>query len=152
MTIIMRAALILLASSAVGFPAAERTAAPRRAQTARRAVRQLDSIQDFESALESAGDDVMIVDYSTTTCGPCQLIAPKYEHMSTLYEDFHFYQVVGVVGDKSCEAWELFAHQGVELVPTFHFYKNGERQSELSGSKLTSIELIDAIEAIRWGD
>ena len=148
----MRAALILLASSAVGFPVAERAAAPRRAQTARRAVRQLDSIQDFESALESAGDDVMIVDYSTTTCGPCQLIAPKYEHMSTLYEDFHFYKAVGVVGDKDCETWELFNDQGVEVVPTFHFYKNGERQSELSGGRLTSIELIDAIEAIRWGD
>ena len=94
----------------------------------------------------------MIVDYSTTTCGPCQLIAPKYEHMSTLYEDFHFYKAVGVVGDKDCETWELFNDQGVEVVPTFHFYKNGERQSELSGGRLTSIELIDAIEAIRWDD
>ena len=52
-------ALILLASSAVGFTA-ERTAAPRRAQTARRAVRELRSIDDFESALASAGDDVLI--------------------------------------------------------------------------------------------
>ena len=103
-------------------------------------------------SLASAGDDVMIVDYSTTTCGPCQLIAPKYEHMSTLYEDFHFYKAVGVVGDKDCETWELFNDQGVEVVPTFHFYKNGERQSELSGGRLTSIELIDAIEAIRWDD
>ena len=47
----------------------------------------------FESALEAAGDSLVIVDYATSWCGPCKVIAPKYEAMSEEFTDVKFFKV-----------------------------------------------------------
>ena len=94
-----------------------------------------------------AGDALVIVDYATSTCGPCKLLAPKYDQLSELYDECCFYNVIG---DRSRDTKKLFVSQGVSTVPTIHLFKNSERRSELAGAKLTSIDIIDAIEGLRW--
>lgn len=32
-----------------------------------------------------AGEKLLIVDYSTTWCGPCKMMAPKFDDMSNRY-------------------------------------------------------------------
>ena len=46
------------------------------------AVKDVASEPVFDDAVASAGDALVIVDYSTTWCGPCKVIAPKFEEFS----------------------------------------------------------------------
>ena len=60
-----------------------RTSAP--SATALQAVVDIDSEAAFDKTIQSAGDSLVIVDYSTTWCGPCKVIAPKFEELSEKY-------------------------------------------------------------------
>mmetsp|Transcript_44037 Transcript_44037/g.77768 ORF Transcript_44037/g.77768 Transcript_44037/m.77768 type:complete len:116 (-) Transcript_44037:147-494(-) len=77
----------------------------RRQQSALQAVSEVGSIDEFDKAVkEAAGDSLVIVDYSTTWCGPCKVIYPKYEEFSEQYTDAIFLKVVG---DSSADASAL---------------------------------------------
>ena len=42
---------------------------------------------------QGAGDALVVVDYSTSWCGPCKIIAPKYDEMSEKYKNVKFFKV-----------------------------------------------------------
>ena len=104
----------------------------RRAGQPVAAVTELNSPAEFESALEAAGDSLVIVDYATSWCGPCKVIAPKYEAMSEEFSDVKFFKVMG---DSSKEADTLMRSQGVKALPSFHFWKKKELVEKVGGAK-----------------
>lgn len=55
---------------------------------------------DFDAKISSAGDKLVIVDYSTTWCGPCKVIAPKFDELSDKYSDSIFIKVSLIVGPR----------------------------------------------------
>uniref|UniRef100_A0A6V2AAC3 Thioredoxin domain-containing protein n=1 Tax=Ditylum brightwellii TaxID=49249 RepID=A0A6V2AAC3_9STRA len=57
------------------------------------AVVDIDSEAKFDKTIESAGDSLVVVDYSTTWCGPCKVIAPKFDELSEQYSDAVFVKV-----------------------------------------------------------
>jgi len=65
------------------------------------AVSNVGSEAEFDSVIQGAGDKLVVVDYSTTWCGPCKVIAPKFEEFSEKYGDAMF---LAVVGDASADA------------------------------------------------
>jgi len=107
---------------------------PRRAgqPVAAANVQELNSPEEFEKALKDAGDSLVIVDYATSWCGPCKIIAPKYEAMSEEYTGVNFFKVMG---DSSKEADQLMRSQGIKALPSFHFWKKGELVEKVSGAK-----------------
>ncbi len=40
-----------------------------------------------QQMVAAAGEKLLIVDYSTTWCGPCKMMAPKFDDMSNRYEN-----------------------------------------------------------------
>ena len=56
-------------------------------------VVDIDSESSFDSTVSSAGSNLVIVDYSTTWCGPCKVIAPKFDELSDKYPDAVFLKV-----------------------------------------------------------
>ena len=121
----------------------------RPASAARRAaVREFESLDHFEAAVESAaGDRLLVVDFSTSTCVPCQKFAPQLERVAEYYPECSFF---AVVGDRSDVARRIARSCDVSEVPTFFLYKDGERQRRMTGGKLTSMDLIDAIEDLKY--
>ena len=83
-----------------------------------------------------AGDKLLIVDYSTTWCGPCKMMAPKFDDMSTRYDAVF----VKVIGDSTPEAGQLLKREGVRSVPAFHFWKGGKRVDSISGADPDRLE------------
>lgn len=100
-------------------------------------VVEVASTSEMDSVLQAAGDSLVVVDYSTTWCGPCKVIAPQYEEMSERYTDVVF---VKVMGDATPETGELMKREGIRAVPAFHFWKTGKRVLDFTGAKATAIE------------
>eukprot|EP00527_Entomoneis_sp_CCMP2396_P009598 CAMPEP_0198136544 /NCGR_PEP_ID=MMETSP1443-20131203/182_1 /TAXON_ID=186043 /ORGANISM="Entomoneis sp., Strain CCMP2396" /LENGTH=146 /DNA_ID=CAMNT_0043797779 /DNA_START=105 /DNA_END=545 /DNA_ORIENTATION=- len=101
------------------------------------AVKSVGSDTDFDTVLKDAGDKLVVVDYSTTWCGPCKVIAPKYEELSEKYSDAIF---LAVVGDASADASKLMKREGVRSVPSFHFWVKNEKVDVVNGANPEAIE------------
>lgn len=95
------------------------------------AVKDVTTATDFDGVIEEADGKLVIVDYSTTWCGPCKIMAPKFDAMSEKYTDAVF---VKVIGDASPDASKLMKREGVRAVPAFHFWKGGKKIDQLSGA------------------
>eukprot|EP00978_Attheya_sp_CCMP212_P004303 scaffold9421_cov47-Attheya_sp.AAC.4 len=100
-------------------------------------VVDLDSEALFDKTVKSAGDSLVVIDYSTTWCGPCKVIAPKFDELSDKYPDSVFCKVIG---DASADASKLMKREGVRSVPSFHYFRNGERVEIVNGANAEAIE------------
>lgn len=98
---------------------------------------EINSIADLEAAVKTAGDNLMIVDYSTTWCGPCKVVLPKYVALSEKYPTVAFYKCVG---DLSPDGTALMKAQGVRSVPAFHLWKKGGKVDTISGARIDEVE------------
>lgn len=56
-------------------------------------VVDVDSEAAFDKTIQNAGGALVVIDYSTTWCGPCKVIAPKFEEFSEKYPDAVFLKV-----------------------------------------------------------
>lgn len=56
-------------------------------------VVDIDSEAAFDKTIQNAGGALVVIDYSTTWCGPCKVIAPKFEEFSEKYPDAVFLKV-----------------------------------------------------------
>ena len=101
------------------------------------AVIDIGSESAFDSTIKNAGSALVVVDYSTTWCGPCKVIAPKFEEFSEKYPDAVFLKVIG---DASPEASKLMKREGVRSVPSFHYFVNGEKVDVVNGANAEAIE------------
>ena len=97
-------------------------------------VNDINSAADLEAALASAGEKLLVIDYSTTWCGPCKIVAPKYAALSDKYPEVLFYKCVG---DLTPDGAALMKAQGVRSVPAFHFWKGGSKVLTSSCTLLT---------------
>ncbi|CAG8153890.1 unnamed protein product [Penicillium olsonii] len=81
-----------------------------------------------------------ILDCYAEWCGPCRAIAPKVQEFSDLYTDVKFFKF-DVEKDP-----DLAAELGVRAMPTFMFFKDGQKYTEVVGANTPSIE--DKIKAL----
>eukprot|EP00468_Gymnochlora_sp_CCMP2014_P010410 CAMPEP_0167761210 /NCGR_PEP_ID=MMETSP0110_2-20121227/12042_1 /TAXON_ID=629695 /ORGANISM="Gymnochlora sp., Strain CCMP2014" /LENGTH=87 /DNA_ID=CAMNT_0007647861 /DNA_START=82 /DNA_END=342 /DNA_ORIENTATION=+ len=82
---------------------------------------------EFNEMLEKAGDKLVVVDFTATWCGPCQKIAPFFEELQTKYPNAVF---VKVDVDENAETSEQC---GITAMPTFQFFKKGEKVGQTMG-------------------
>ena len=61
--------------------------------SAMKAVVDIDGESAFDKTIQNAGSSLVVVDYSTTWCGPCKVIAPKFDELSEKYTDAVFLKV-----------------------------------------------------------
>ncbi|XP_063770290.1 thioredoxin-like [Pseudophryne corroboree] len=97
-------------------------------------VRYIESLDDFKKALADAGSSLVVVDFTATWCGPCKMIGPFFDGLSAKYTDVVFLKV------DVDDAQDVASHCDIKCMPTFHFYKNGERIHEFSGANQASLE------------
>jgi thioredoxin 1 len=88
-----------------------------------RDVTDVGSKEEMDSVVGGT-DKLIVVDYSTTWCGPCKIVLPKFIELSERYPDVTFLKVIG---DTSTEASALMKREGVRSVPAFHVWKNNEK-------------------------
>lgn len=133
---------VMLVATSEAFTSAfvgqqHRLVARRTTSPLQMAVVDIDSESAFDDKIKSAGKSLVIIDYSTTWCGPCKVIAPKFEEFSAKYPDAVFLKVIG---DASPEASKLMKREGVRSVPSFHYFMSGEKIDVVNGANAEAIE------------
>ncbi|XP_073829615.1 thioredoxin-2-like [Musca autumnalis] len=91
-------------------------------------IYNIQSKEDLEKYLNSASEKLVVLDFYATWCGPCKLITPQLEELSTLYsEDV----VVLKINVDECE--EIAMDYNVTGMPTFVFVKNHKIIDQIVG-------------------
>jgi len=98
-------------------------------------VSNIRSRSDFQKHIIEADEKTLVVlDCFAVWCGPCKTIAPTIAKYSEEYSSAKFYKVD--VDEASDVAQEL----GIRAMPTFLFFKNGEKVGEVVGANARQIE------------
>ncbi|KAG7338610.1 thioredoxin domain containing protein [Nitzschia inconspicua] len=131
------AALFSVDAFAPSVPVGGVTSSCRQSTSLSMAVVDIDGEAAFDKTIQNAGDSLVVVDYSTTWCGPCKVIAPKFDEFSEKYPDAVFLKVIG---DASPDASKLMKREGVRSVPSFHYFMKGEKVDVVNGANAEAIE------------
>nr|XP_039270596.1 thioredoxin-like [Styela clava] len=91
-------------------------------------VIQCHTKEDFDKQLCDAGQKLVVVDFYATWCGPCKVIGPKVAAMSGEYKNAVFLKVDV---DENSDTTEK---HGISAMPTFLFFKDGQKVDELVGA------------------
>ncbi|XP_074571191.1 thioredoxin F-type, chloroplastic-like [Curcuma longa] len=96
----------------------------------------------FWPLVEAAGDRVVVLDMYTQWCGPCKVIAPKFQKLSEKHLDVVFAKL-----DCNQDNKTLAKELGIRVVPTFKILKEGKVVKEVTGAKYD--DLVLAIETVK---
>lgn len=91
-------------------------------------------MDEFNAELAAAGNKLVVVDFTAQWCGPCKAMAPKFAKMADEIKDVVFLKV------DVDDAPDVSEHCGIKCMPTFHFYKNGQKVDEFSGANEDSLK------------
>jgi len=96
-----------------------------------------DPMPDFIQTTEEFNEVIkglVVIDFTAAWCGPCKAIAPKFAAMAEKYTDIKFFKVD--VDDLE----DVAATAGINAMPTFQVYHNGEKVAEVTGANPTKLE------------
>eukprot|EP00577_Skeletonema_sp_RCC1716_P024125 CAMPEP_0113404542 /NCGR_PEP_ID=MMETSP0013_2-20120614/18450_1 /TAXON_ID=2843 ORGANISM="Skeletonema costatum, Strain 1716" /NCGR_SAMPLE_ID=MMETSP0013_2 /ASSEMBLY_ACC=CAM_ASM_000158 /LENGTH=103 /DNA_ID=CAMNT_0000290161 /DNA_START=49 /DNA_END=360 /DNA_ORIENTATION=+ /assembly_acc=CAM_ASM_000158 len=79
-------------------------------------------------------EKLVVVDFTASWCGPCQMVAPHFEAMSKEYTNVIFVKVDVDNQDKIAQMC------GVRAMPTFQFFKGGKKVDELMGADVATLK------------
>jgi len=95
-------------------------------------VKMANNKEEFDGVCGEAGSNLVAVQISTRTCGPCKVV---YPHFAGLSEELPKVSFVKVMGDHDTESRALMKEWGVRVVPLFMLFRDGEKIMEWSGAK-----------------
>ncbi|KAE9617753.1 hypothetical protein Lal_00027230 [Lupinus albus] len=98
----------------------------------------------FWPIVKAAEDKTVVLDMYTQWCGPCKVMAPRFQELSEKYLDVVFLKL-----DCNQENKPLAKELGIRVVPTFKILKDNKVVKEVTGAKFD--DLVVAIDAVRSG-
>lgn len=97
-------------------------------------VQHIQSTQEFQQLLaNNPPNKLIVVDFFATWCGPCRVIAPKFEELSSANSHITFVKV-------DTDRLQQVAQQcGIRAMPTFQFYKGSQKVDEFAGANVAKL-------------
>ncbi|XP_020220124.1 thioredoxin F-type, chloroplastic [Cajanus cajan] len=96
----------------------------------------------FWPIVKAAGEKTVVLDMYTQWCGPCKVMAPKFQELSEKYLDVVFLKL-----DCNQDNKPLAKELGIKVVPTFKILKDNKVVKEVTGAKYD--DLVVAIDNVR---
>jgi thioredoxin len=84
-------------------------------------------------------NNLVVLDFSATWCGPCKVLTPQLESLSTVYPNVVFLKV------DVDEFEDISSTHNVSAMPTIMFYNNGqliEHETVVGGGQINKIEQV----------
>ncbi|PRP88338.1 hypothetical protein PROFUN_03252 [Planoprotostelium fungivorum] len=88
---------------------------------------------DFAKELRKT-NNLVVAYFTATWCGPCKMISPKFSQLADQHTDVVFLKI------DVDEAQEIARDRGVKAMPTFQFYRNGDKLGEFTGANPSQLE------------
>ncbi|KAK9874316.1 hypothetical protein WA026_002668 [Henosepilachna vigintioctopunctata] len=89
---------------------------------------------DLDSKLTDAGDQLVVIDFFATWCGPCRMIAPQVEELAAEHKNV----IILKVDIDECE--DLAMEYNISSMPTFVFIKRKEVITSFSGANFAKLQ------------
>lgn len=99
-------------------------------------VRAIATKAEFDEVLAESPTRLVVVDFTATWCGPCRMLAPKFEAWA---EELSDKDVLFVKVDVDSNS-ETAASANVAAMPTIQLFKNKEMVKEIVGLQVDLIE------------
>eukprot|EP01004_Peranema_trichophorum_P000633 NODE_10701_length_497_cov_43.224599_g10050_i0.p1 GENE.NODE_10701_length_497_cov_43.224599_g10050_i0~~NODE_10701_length_497_cov_43.224599_g10050_i0.p1 ORF type:complete len:105 (-),score=18.99 NODE_10701_length_497_cov_43.224599_g10050_i0:124-438(-) len=90
-------------------------------------VKKISTEDEFNEVIKKA-TGLVVFDWFAEWCGPCKQIAPFVENLSKENPDVAFYKI------DVDELEDLAAKEGIQSMPSFHFYKGGNKVDNTTGA------------------
>mmetsp|Transcript_47831 Transcript_47831/g.101613 ORF Transcript_47831/g.101613 Transcript_47831/m.101613 type:complete len:106 (+) Transcript_47831:135-452(+) len=97
-------------------------------------VKLIESEGEWAALMEQSKEKLVVVDFTASWCGPCQMVAPHFEAMSNEFSNAIFVKVDVDAQDKIAQMC------GIRAMPTFQFYKDGNKVDELMGANIGALK------------
>uniref|UniRef100_A0A8C2LW92 Thioredoxin domain-containing protein 8 n=1 Tax=Cricetulus griseus TaxID=10029 RepID=A0A8C2LW92_CRIGR len=94
-------------------------------------VQVINDMDELKELLRTAGNRLVVVEFSAKWCGPCKTIGPIFQAMSLKYQNVMF---ANVDVDSAKELTQLC---NIRAVPTFQMFKHTQKVSLFSRLKRT---------------
>ena len=89
-------------------------------------VINIESKEEFDNLIASSGSKLIIVDFHAEWCPPCKAMKPVFEEIAKEFEGKAIFVKVDVdVADEISAACEI------SCMPTFQYFKNGQKVGEV---------------------
>ncbi|KAL9716660.1 hypothetical protein Ac2012v2_001112 [Leucoagaricus gongylophorus] len=95
-------------------------------------VTPINSFDEFKTIINSG--QPVVIDFWADWCGPCRMISPFFEELSDNTEGVKFCKV-----DVDAQL-EIAQECGIQAMPTFMLFKDGEKRSEFRGALKPKLE------------
>jgi len=89
----------------------------------------IENLTHYNEVLQEFKDKLVVVDFHAEWCGPCKMIAPKLKAMAKEFEG-----EIKVLKVDVDEADDVAMKEKISCMPTFMFYKGGNKVAEFSGA------------------
>ncbi len=96
-------------------------------------VKVIATKEEFDALLKT--DKLVVIDFSASWCPPCQMIAPKFDELANQLGDKAILAKVDV--DENADTAE---DCGISCMPTFQFYRGGEKVHEVQGADFEGVK------------
>merc|ERR1712119_126395 len=91
-------------------------------------VKYVANMAEFNALMKLSETKVVVIYFTATWCPPCKRIGPYFESLPNEFANVEFVKVdVDAAADVSGQC-------GIQCMPTFQFYKNGDKIDELQGA------------------
>ena len=106
-------------------------------------VETVTSLSEVEDIIDGASrDQLVVLDFASNNCPPCEMIAPIYDDMSNLEE---FNKRVRFLKVNVSNHPDVAEGYGVDGWPTFLLFKGGEKVDEIVGGQAAKAGLYPLI-------
>ncbi|GAX20331.1 thioredoxin 1 [Fistulifera solaris] len=87
----------------------------------------------YKSLMEISKTKLVVIDFSAEWCGPCKYIGPIFEKLSDEIDTVVFAKV------DVDEADDVAGLCGISAMPTFQFFRNGQKVDEVMGANVDAL-------------